>query len=160
MKPSGFIRILAILAGAVLLSPVPTDAQVPRDQVHISLSLGGYIKVGLGYTSWIEEHHAVEFTAYPLAFPWEGFHMDLKAGYAWVPSDEVWRAKLGGDVTLLIHKPTGDGGWVTPLLTFTPGLHYAAEGERCVRIDLGMAYYLSEGVFAPTGLEVYYGLRK
>jgi len=154
------VRLLVTLAGVVFLAPGLASAQVPRDQVHLSLSLGGYVKVGVGYTSWIEEHHAMEFTVYPVAYPWEGFHMDLKAGYNWIPSDEIWRAKLGGNFTLLVHKPRGDGGWFTPLLSFTPGLHYAPEDERCVRIDLGMSYYMTEGVFAPTGVELLYGLRK
>jgi hypothetical protein len=160
MKASAAVRILAVLAGVALLAPAQADAQVPRDQIHFSLNLGGYVKLGVGYTSWIEEHHAIEFTAYPLAFPWDGFHLDLRAGYSWIPSDENWRAKLGGDFTLLIHNPGGDEGWFTPLLRFTPGLHYAAKDERSVRIDLGMAYFLTESIFAPTGIEILYALRK
>jgi hypothetical protein len=135
-------------------------AQAPRDQVHLSVSLGGYLKFGVGFTHWVEEHHTLEFTAYPLAYPWEGTHFDLKAGYSWIPSDEIWRAKLGGNFTLLIHKPQGDGGWFTPLLNFTPGISYHPENERCVRVDAWISYYPTEDVFAPTGLEVLYGLRR
>jgi hypothetical protein len=159
MRTPTLVRLLVILAGAALWAPGLLCAQVPRDQVHISLSLGGYVKLGVGYTAWIEEHHALEFTVYPLAYPFEGLHMDLKAGYNWIPSDEVWRAKLGAAFTLLIHKPSGDGGWFTPLLSFTPGLHYAAKDERSVRVDLPMSYYITESVFAPTGLEFIYGFR-
>jgi hypothetical protein len=152
--------LFTLLAGTFILSPQSVLAQTPRDQVHVSVHLGGYVKFGVGFTHWLEEHHALEFTAFPLAYPWEGLHMDLKAGYNWIPSDEVWRAKLGGNFTLMVHKPEGDGGWFTPLLSFTPGLHYNPENERCFRVDLWMSYYLEERVFAPTGLELLYGLRK
>ena len=158
------LRLPALCAGLMALglgiNPDPVDAQLPRDQVHISLSLGGYVRVGVGYTRWIEEHHSLEFTAFPFAYPGDGLSMALKAGYNWIPSDELWRAKLGGNATLLIHRPRGDGGWFTPLLSFTPGLQYAPVDERCIRVDLWMSYYINEKVFAPTGIEVMYGLRK
>lgn len=158
---TGTPACLAVALACVLfLIPKVGQAQVPRDQVHISFSLGGYVKVGVGFTHWLEDHHALEFTAYPLAYPWDGLHLDLKAGYNWVPSDEIWRAKLGGNFTLLIHKPHGPGSWFTPLLSFTPGLYYSPEDERCVRFDLWMSYYLKEKVFAPTGLELLYGIRR
>jgi len=159
----GFRGTLAVSLLMALMGAVPgksLEAQTPRDQIHFAVSLGGYVKVGMGVTHWLEEHHAVEFTAFPLAFPWRGLHMDLKAGYNWIPSDEVWRAKLGASATLLIHQPEGDAGWFTPLLSFTPGLNYSPENERCIRVDLPMSYYLTEGVFAPTGVDFLYGLRK
>ena len=48
----------------------------------------------------------------------------------------------------------------TLLLSFTPGLQYDPVDERCIRVDLWMSYYIKEKVFAPTGIEVLYGLRK
>ncbi len=150
-----------VLSGLLLLAgPAPTRAQTPRDQIHFSVHLGGYVKAGFGLTHWAGDHHAMEFTAFPLAYPWEGFHMDLKAGYSWVPSDEIWRAKLGANATLLIHKPSGEAGWFTPLFSFTPGIHYTPEQERYFRLDLLMSYYVNEKVFAPTGFEFLYGLVK
>jgi len=143
----------------VLFTP-PAFGQVPRDQVHLSVSLGGYVRFGIGYTHWIENHHALELTAYPLAYPWEGGSLALRAGYNWIPSDEAWRAKLGGGATLVIHPPRGNRGWLTPLLFFAPGLNYVPEDERCLRVDLPMAYFLTEKTFAPTGIDLYYGLRK
>lgn len=143
---------------ASLISPL--EGQVPRDQIHLAISLGGFVRVGIGVTHWIEKHHAVEFTAYPLVFPWDGHSIALKGGYNWIPSDEVWRAKLGGSATLLIHKPRGTGGWVTPLLSFNPGLNYVPDDERFLRVDLPMSYYLTEEVFAPSGIEILYGMRK
>ena len=65
------LRLPALCAGLMAMglgiNPEPADAQLPRDQVHLSLSLGGYIRVGMGYTRWIEEHHSLEFTAFPFA---------------------------------------------------------------------------------------------
>ena len=147
----------------ILCCVIPSQAvhaQIPRDQVHLAVSLGGYVKVGIGITHWVEQHHSVEITAYPLAYPWEGLNMELRAGYNWIPSDEAWRAKLGAGASLLIHQPRGAGGWVTPLVSFTPGLNYVPENERCLRVDLPMSYYLTERVFAPTGIDFFYGLRK
>jgi hypothetical protein len=158
------LRRLPLSVGLIFLAlglgPKPVSPQVPRDQVHLSMILGGYVKVGVGFTHWMEEHHALEFTVFPLALPWDGIHVDLKGGYNWIPSDENWRAKLGGNFTLMIHQPSGDGGWFTPLLAFTPGLNYNPEDEKSFRVDLWMSYYLNEKVFAPTGLEVLYGLKK
>ena len=158
------LRLLAVQAGLMVLAvgsaPKPVTAQLPRDQVHLSVVLGGYARVGVGYTRWIEEHHSLEFTVFPLAYPLEGYPLAVKAGYNWIPSNERWRAKLGGNATLLIHKPEGEGGWFTPLLSFTPGIQYDPIDERCVRVDLWMSYYLTEQVFAPTGIEFLYGLRK
>lgn len=158
---AGRMAALGVLAVLSLALPGSSlKAQTPRDQIHIAFSLGGYVKVGVGVTHWLEEHHSVEFTAFPLAYPWEGLHMDLRAGYNWIPSDAVWRAKLGASATLLIHQPVGDEGWLTPLLSFTPGLNYVPADERCLRIDLPMSYFITERVFAPTGIDILYGLRK
>ena len=126
----------------------------------LAKSLGGYVMVGLGYTHWIKDHHAVEVTVYPFAYPGEGFPVGVKAGYAWIPSIEVWRAKLGGNVTVLVHKPDGDRGRFTPLVAFTPGLQYDPTASRSVRMDLWMSYFLTEKVFAPTNLEVLYAWKK
>ncbi len=150
-----------LLAALCMALPDPSlEAQIPRDQVHLGVSLGGFVRVGVGFTHWIEEHHAMEVTAYPLAFPWHGLSLALRGGYNWIPSNEVWRAKLGASATFLIHKPRGGGGWVTPLLSFTPGVNYTPEDERCIRVDLPMAYFPTQKTFAPTGIELYYGLRK
>ncbi|MGW8267850.1 MAG: hypothetical protein ACWGSQ_15900 [Longimicrobiales bacterium] len=142
----------------VLLAFGATSArgQVPNDRAHLSVSLGGYVMVGIGITHWIEEHHALEATLYPFAFPGEGFPFAVKAGYAWIPSDEVWRAKLGGNFTLLVRKPAGGPRRLTPLVAFTPGLQYDPSDQRSFRADFWMSYYLTEKVFAPTALELLY----
>jgi len=162
----GFRRSRSLLAGfticAILLLATGTEparSQVPGDRIHLSLSLGGYVMLGIGLTHWVEEHHAVEATLYPLGFPWEGFPSALKLGYAWTPSDEVWRAKLGGNVTILRHRHPGHSGGFTPVLAFTPGIQYDPTDQRSVRLDLWMSYYLLEGVFAPTALEVIHAWR-
>jgi hypothetical protein len=150
----------SLIALALIWGVQPIRGQVPEDRVHLSLSLGGYVMVGLGYTHWIKDHHAVEVTVYPFAYPGEGFPVGVKAGYAWIPSIEVWRAKLGGNVTVLVHKPDGDRGRFTPLVAFTPGLQYDPTASRSVRMDLWMSYFLTEKVFAPTNLEVLYAWKK
>ena len=142
---------LAILPGAARC-----QSAVPRDQFHVSITLGGHFLVGVGYTRWIEEHHSLEFTAFPFAHPKEGFPFGLRAGYAWVPSDEVWRAKLGGGVTLLIRPGSPNGSRFTPTLDLTPGLRYDADHERSFRADAWLSYYVREKVFAPTGIEFFY----
>ncbi len=76
--------------------PLQGQTAVPSNQIHLSITLGGYFLVGVGYTHWMEQHHALEFTVFPFAYPGEGFPFGLRAAYAWVPSDEVWRAKLVG----------------------------------------------------------------
>lgn len=163
LKGQDVVRRLAVSLLVTLCFLIPStwlNAQIPRDQVHLAFSLGGYVKVGIGITHWVEEHHSVEFTVFPFAYPWDGLNMEVKAGYNWIPSDEPWRAKLGAGASLLIHKPQGDGGWFTPLLSFTPGLNWVPEEERCLRIDLPMSYFITERVFAPTGIDIFYGLRK
>ncbi|MFC1662340.1 hypothetical protein ACFL3S_12960 [Gemmatimonadota bacterium] len=151
--------ILALILAAASAPPRAT-AQIPRDQLHVSLTLGGYVLFGLGYTHWMEEHHALEFTAFPFGYPGEQFPFAARAGYIWVPSDEVWRAKLGGNFTLLFHPRRGQESLVTPLLTFTPGIQYNPESEKSLRMDVWMSYYLTEKVFAPTSLEFLYGWSK
>lgn len=157
----GFRRCRSVMAGLsisaiLLLGPgaKPIQGQVPGDRIHVSVSLGGYVMLGIGLTHWVEEHHAIEATLYPVGFPWEGLPFAAKLGYAWTPSDEVWRAKLGGNVTVLRHRHPGHSGGFTPVLAFTPGLQYDPTDQRSVRLDLWMSYYLLEGVFAPTALEV------
>jgi hypothetical protein len=148
---------LSVVA-ALAVHPRPAEGQsaVPRDQFHISVTLGGHFLVGVGYTRWIEEHHSLEFTVFPFAHPKEGFPFGLRAGYAWVPSDEVWRAKLGGGVTLLIRPGSASGNRFTPTLDLTPGLRYDADKERSFRADAWLSYYIREKVFAPTGIEFFY----
>ena len=149
-------RILLFLAVFIAFPWVPACGQVPNDRVHLSLSLGGYVMVGIGITHWIEEHHALEATVYPFAFPGEGFPFAVKAGYAWTPSDEVWRAKLGGNFTMLVRKGNGGSRRLIPLVAFTPGLQYDPSDQRSFRADVWMSYYLTEKVFAPTALEFLY----
>jgi hypothetical protein len=120
------------------------------------VTLGGHFLIGFGYTRWIEEHHSLEFTAFPFAHPKEGFPFGVRAGYAWVPSDEVWRAKLGGGVTVLIRPRNPRGGRFTPTLDLTPGIRYHADHERSFRADAWFSYYVREKIFAPTGIEFFY----
>jgi len=129
------------------------QTRVPPDQIHVSLTLGGYILLGVGYTRWIEEHHALEFTLFPLARPSEGFPFGLRAGHAWVPSNERWRAKLGSNVTILIRPVESSQRRFTPILAFTPGIHYDPTDSQTLRADLWMSYFLRQRVFAPTGVE-------
>jgi hypothetical protein len=150
--------LLAILVTAA--SATPARAQIPRDQIHVSFTLGGYVLFGMGYTHWVEDHHALEVTLFPFAYPGEGFPFGIRAGYSWVPSDEVWRAKLGGNLTLLFHPRTGERNLITPLVAFTPGIQYDPETERTLRMDLWLSYFLTERVFAPTAVELAYGWAK
>jgi hypothetical protein len=157
-QPSALARVLILLSLATLIPSLasPASGQVPNDRIHVSLSLGGYVMVGIGITHWIEEHHALEATVYPFAFPGEGFPFAVKAGYAWTPSDEVWRAKLGGNFTLLFRGSEENSGRFVPLVAFTPGLQYDPSDQRSFRADLWMSYYLTEKVFAPTAVEFLY----
>ena len=132
------------------------QTSVPSDRVHVSITLGGYFLVGVGYSRWIEEHHALEFTVFPFAYPWEGFPFGLRAGYGWVPSDEVWRAKLGGNITVLVRPGRKGRERFTPILALTPGIQYDPDEDRSFRTDLWMSYYVREKVFAPTALEFFY----
>jgi len=145
-----------LLAALLAVGATPARGQIPNDRVHVSLSLGGYVMVGIGITHWIEEHHALEATLYPFAFPGEGFPFAVKAGYAWTPSDEVWRAKLGGNFTLLVRNSNGSSSRLVPLVAFTPGLQYDPTDQRSFRADFWMSYYFTEKVFAPTALEFLY----
>jgi hypothetical protein len=147
---------LALPAG----QPAHAQSDVPSDRIHLSITLGGYFLVGVGYSRYIEQHHALEFTVFPFAYPSEGFPFGLRAGYAWVPSDEVWRAKLGGNMTVLIRPGQAGKDRLTPLLGLTPGIQYDPESDRSFRADLWMSYYLKEKVFAPTGLEFFYSWPK
>lgn len=156
---SGFSLLLFLL---MLPAPRPAHGQsgVPRDQIHLSITLGGYFLVGVGYTHWMEKHHALEFTVFPFAYPGAGFPFGLRGGYAWVPSDEIWRAKLGGNMTVLIRPGQTGGDRFTPILALTPGIQYDPDSDRSFRADLWMSYYLREKVFAPTGVEFLYGWPK
>ena len=133
---------------------------IPRDRVHVSVTLGGYFMVGVGYTHFMEEHHALEFNVFPFAYPGEGFPFGLRAGYSWVPSDEIWRAKLGTNFTVLIRPGRTGGDRFTPMIGVTPGIQYDPEDNRSFRGDLWMSYYLKEKVFAPTGIELFYSWPK
>ena len=148
---------LLLIATAIPASePVQGQSGVPTDQFHLSITLGGHFLVGVGYTHWIENHHALEFTAFPFAHPKEGFPFGLRAGYAWVPSDEVWRAKLGANVMVLIRPNPNGGNRFTLTLGITPGIQYFPDHERSFRADFWMSYYLREGIFIPNGLEFLY----
>ena len=136
--------------------PLSGQSGIPTDQIHLSVTLGGYFLVGVGYTHWVERHHALEATVFPFAYPGEGFPFGLRAGYAWVPSDEVWRAKLGGHMMVLIRPGQTGGDRLTPILALTPGIQYDPDSERSFRADVWMSYYLKERVFAPTGVEFLY----
>lgn len=153
----GFVLCLIFLVGfASFPPPLQGQSAVPSDQFHVSVTLGGHFLVGLGYTSWIEEHHALEFTLFPFAHPREGFPFGIRAGYAWIPSDEAWRAKLGANVTLLF-RPGGSGGdRFTPTLGLAPGILYFPDSKRSFRGDFWISYYLREKAFVPTGLEFFY----
>jgi hypothetical protein len=138
-------------------SPLHAQDSVPPNQIHVSVTLGGYILLGVGYTHWIEEHHALELTAFPFAYPSEGFPFGLRVGHAWIPSNERWRAKLGSNVTVLIRPVESSYRRFTPILAFTPGLHYDLTDTRTLRADVWMSYFLTERVLAPTGVEVLTG---
>lgn len=154
---SGLVLCLILLVGSgPFPGPLQGQSAIPSDQFHISVTLGGHFLVGFGYTNWVEKHHALEFTLFPFAHPKEGFPFGVRAGYAWIPSDEVWRAKLGANVTLLF-RPGGSGGdRFTPTLGLTPGILYLPDSERSFRGDFWMSYYLREKAFVPTGLELFY----
>lgn len=157
------VRIGALILALAMGFPAsraPALGQVPDDHFHVSLTLGGYLLLGVGYTHWVEEHHALEFTAFPFAHPGEGFPFAVRAGYAWVPSDEAWRAKLGGNFTLLFHPRGQAGNRMTPLFALTPGIQYDPESNLSLRGDLWISYYLREKVLAPTAVEFLYGFGK
>jgi len=156
-----------VLASVLFLAVIPAlhgagrdlhgQTKVPSDQIHVSVTLGGYILLGVGYTRWIEEHHALEFTLFPFAHPSEGFPFGLRVGHAWIPSNERWRAKLGSNVTVLIRPVESSHGRFTPILAFTPGIQYDPSDSRSFRADVWMSYFLMERVFAPTGIEILSG---
>jgi hypothetical protein len=149
----GLLFLLNLIPAA---APLQAQSGIPSDRFHLSITLGGYFFVGVGYTHWIERHHALEFTAFPLVFPGKGFPFGLRAGYAWIPSDEVWRAKLGGNIMVLVRPGQAGSDRFTPILNLTPGIQYHPESDRSFRADVWMSYYLKEKVFAPTGLEFFY----
>ena len=70
---TGFLTVSLGLVLAQAVDVAPTLGQIPEDRIHLSLSLGGYVMFGIGITHWIEEHHSLEATLFPLGFPWEGF---------------------------------------------------------------------------------------
>ncbi len=150
------ITLAALSALALRPEPLRGQSPVPGDQFHVSVTLGGHFLIGVGYTRWVEQHHSLEFTAFPFAHPKEGFPFGIRAGYAWVPSDEVWRAKLGGGVTLLIRPGDSSGNRFTPTLDLSPGIRYDHEHDRSFRADAWLSYYVRERIFAPTGIEFFY----
>lgn len=155
-----FRRALGVvLLLALFFLPAGTAAGqsgVPEDRFHVSLTFGGYFLVGIGYSRQIETHHSLEFTLFPFAYPGEGFPFGVRAGYAWIPSDEIWRAKLGGNVTVL-YRPNQEGSnQFSPIIGVTPGIQYDSDSERSLRADLWMSYYLRERTFVPTGMEFFY----
>ena len=159
-RPSLVLALLLTCLALPTPRPVMGQTEVPTDQFHVSLTLGGHYLVGIGYTHFIEEHHALEFTLFPFAHPKEGFPFGFRAGYAWAPSDEVWRAKLGVNATVLVGSGESGGNRITPTLGITPGIQYDPDHERSFRADLWMSYYLRERVFVPTGIEFFYAWPK
>ncbi len=153
----GVLLLLLSLSTPQLLAG---QSGVPSDRFHLSVTLGGYFLVGVGYSHWVEKHHALEFTVFPFAYPGEGFPFGLRAGYAWVPSDEVWRAKLGGNMTVLVRPGLTGAERFTPSWDVTPGIQYDPKSDRSFRADFWMSYYLKEKVFAPTGVEFFYSWPK
>ena len=101
-----------------------------------------------------------DFTLFPFAYPGEGFPFGVRGGYAWVPSDEVWRAKLGGNLTMLIRPGETGGDRFVPILALTPGIQYHPTKDRTFRADLWMSYYLNQRVFAPTAVELLHGWKR
>ena len=150
------LGLVILIGGGLCTTPVTGQSAVPSDQFHISVTLGGHFLVGLGYTNWVEQHHALEFTLFPFAHPKEGFPFGVRAGYAWVPSDEIWRAKLGANVTLLFRASDGPGDRFTPTVGLTPGILYIPDSGKSFRGDFWMSYYIRERAFVPTGLEFLY----
>ncbi len=127
----------------------------------MSVTLGGYILVGVGYTRWVEDHHALEFTVFPLAKPGEGvLPFALRAGYAWIPSNEVWRAKLGANFTAVIRPEGAAPDRFEPILALTPGIQYNPQSDQSLRGDLWMSYYPRRRAFAPTAVEILLGWRR
>lgn len=155
-KTPGFSCLTLFLLLLLVPNPLPGQTGVPGDRIQLSITLGGYFLVGIGYSHPVEKHHALEFTVFPFASPGEGFLFGLRTGYAWVPSDERWRAKLGGNMTVLVRPGQEGGNRFTPIIGVTPGIQYDPNHDRSFRTDLWMSYYLNEKVFAPTGLEFIY----
>ena len=147
---------------SAVFAPGPARGQtgVPTDQFHLSITLGGHFLIGFGFSHFMEEHHALEFTLFPFAHPREGFPFGIRGGYAWIPSDEIWRAKLGANVTVFIQPQKDKGSRFTPTLGLTPGIRYDPDSDRSFRADLWMSYYLREKVFVPTGIEFIYAWPK
>lgn len=151
---AGFALALCMLT---IPRTLPAQSPVPQDRFHFSVTLGGYFLLGIGYTHFVEEHHTLEFTVFPFAHPWEGFPFGVRAGYGWIPSNEVWRAKLGGNLTLLFRPGDQARERFTPILALTPGIQYDPDKDRSFRADLWMSYYLDQRLFAPTAVEFFYG---
>lgn len=151
-----------LLLGLLLAAgePLASQSTIPSDRVHVSVTLGGHFLLGVGYTRNIERHHALEFTVFPFSYPGEGFPFGVRAGYAWVPSDEVWRAKMGGNFTVLIGPGQRGADRFRPMLAITPGIQYDPHHDRSFRADLWMCYHLREKVFAPMAVEFLYAWPK
>jgi hypothetical protein len=160
-KLSTTLILALLMALGAAFTPLEATAQstIPCDRYHVSVTLGGHFLLGVGYTRWIEDHHALEFTVFPFAYPGEGFPFGVRGGYAWVPSDESWRAKLGGNFTLLISPGGQRSERFTPLLAFTPGIQYEPDKNYNIRADLWMSYFLNQKVFAPMALEILSGFK-
>jgi hypothetical protein len=154
------VGLVILIGGGLRATPVTGQSAIPSDQFHLTVTLGGHFLVGLGYTNWVEQHHALEFTLFPFAHPKEGFPFGVRAGYAWVPSDEIWRAKLGANMTLLFRTGGGPGDRFTPTVGLTPGILYIPDSGKSFRGDFWMSYYIRERAFVPTGLEFLYNWTK
>ncbi len=156
----GFRAAALVTAGlltAAAALPAPSAAQGRRSRIHVSVTLSGHILLGVGYTRWVHEYHALEATVFPLAIPGNGFPFGFRAGYAWVPSAERWRAKLGAGILVLVSPSGKDGRRILPLPTFSPGIRYEADPGDALAMDLWLSYFPGRGLFVPTGLEFRYG---
>ena len=150
---SGLLAVALFLSLSGFPAPAQGQSQLPGDRLHVSISLGGYFMLGVGYTHWIEEHHA-------LIQPRDGFPVGIRVGHAWIPSNEIWRAKLGGNATLLLEPARKGWDRLVPILAFTPGLQYEPDSDWCFRADVWMSYFPTQGVFAPTSIELLSGFKK
>lgn len=154
--PRGQAGFLAAVFLLLTLAVGEAGAQSSNSQgrMHFSVSLGGYLLFGFGYSHILQGNQSLEFTVFPLAFPAEGFPFALRLGYGWIPSDEIWRAKLGGNFMVVIRPAGASPQRFVPIVALTPGIQYDPEQDRSVRVDLWMSYYLRQKVFAPTALEI------
>lgn len=150
---AGLLAAVPLLL-ATFVGQADAQSSTPQGRFHLSVSLGGYLLLGFGYSRFLEGNQSIEFTVFPVAFPAEGFPFALRLGYAWIPSDEIWRAKLGANLMVILRPAEVSPQRFVPIVALTPGIQYDPEQDRSVRVDLWMSYYLRQKVFAPTALEI------